>query len=151
MARLSKRPADVCDPAKFKRYAFRFRGGMVSSGQPLASILGRLGGLNVRTIAAEMSEISGGANAGVKTAIHLYVDKATKNYYMELGAETFATALLKKAGLKTFPGSCEYAMELPQSAFEAALSAMPPARRPDRRCALAQLKSMGVKLKNGPV
>ena len=151
MVRLVKKPPDACDSAKFKRYDFRFRGGMVSSGQPLASILGRLGGLNVRTIAAEMSEISGGPNAGVKTAIHMYLDKATKNYYMELGDDTFATALLKAARLKRFPGTCESRVELPQSAFDAALSAMPEACRPDRRCALAQLRSMGVKLKNGAV
>ena len=98
------KPANVYDTGKWKLYRFRFAGGRVGSGQPLAAILGRLG-VNVKNVAENMNKLTMADYADIKVEILLYLNKKTKDYYLELGRSSVTTMVLKQMGLKKFAGA----------------------------------------------
>ena len=112
------RPMDLQNWRKWKKYCFRFKSGKISTGQPLASILGKIG-LNVKAIANEMNALTKGPHQGVKVEILFYVNKLTREYHMELGADTVTSVVLKQLKIEKCPGDQTQRIDVAKSDFNA--------------------------------
>ena len=90
----SIRPRELQDQGIWRLYRFRFKAGGVTTGQPLASILGRVG-VNLKAAVGAMNALTPPAYRGIKVSILFYLNKKTKDYRVMLGADSVTAVVLK--------------------------------------------------------
>lgn len=107
---------DITDPTKWKKYVFRFRGGEVGSGQPLAAILGRLG-VNVKAVAADMNKLAVKTDKSIKNEILFYLNMETKKYEIKMGTPSVTTLICRALKISKLPGNDQSKIPISKAVF----------------------------------
>ncbi len=73
-------------------------GGKATSGPPFGPVLGPLG-VNVAKIIEDVNKQTAGY-VGIKVPVKIFIDQATKNYRVEIGAPPTSALILKELGIQ---------------------------------------------------